>query len=73
MVTRHQSVLAKLFGVDWSLRDYREPASDYMCLGQKVVFKGAGGLLFYLCRMVTDAWLEHSPAWSSSRVASSRS
>jgi hypothetical protein len=51
VVTKHQPVLAKLFGGDWRLRDHIEPATGstppYMCLGQRVVFKNFGTLYFY--------------------------
>jgi len=51
VVTKHQPVLAKLFGGDWSLRDYSESGTSstppYMCLGQRVVFKNSGALYFY--------------------------
>ena len=51
VVARHEPVLAELFGGDWSLRDYRElgigSTPPYMCLGQRVVFKGSGALDFY--------------------------
>jgi hypothetical protein len=50
VVTEHQSELAKLFGEDWVLRDYYESEMpDWMCLGQRVVFKGSGVVYFYLC------------------------
>ena len=48
VVTRHQSVLAGLFGEDWRLRDYVEPSTpDYVCLGQRVTFKESGALYLY--------------------------
>jgi hypothetical protein len=53
VVARHEPVLAKLFGGDWSLRDYLQPGTGatppYMCLGQQVVFKNFGVLYFYFC------------------------
>jgi hypothetical protein len=53
VVTRHQPALAKLFGGDWRLRDYSQSGIGlppaFMCLGQKVAFKGVGELYLYFC------------------------
>jgi hypothetical protein len=50
VVTRHQPELARLFGEDWSLRDYYDTSQmpEYMYLGQQAAFKGAGVLYFSL-------------------------
>lgn len=53
VATRHQSVLAKLFGEGWRLRDYSQSGAGsppaFRCLGQKVVYKGSGEVFIYLC------------------------
>lgn len=63
VVARHEPVLAKLFGEDWSLRDYSQSGTGlppaFRCLGQKVVFKGVGELYLYFCfeREADDSYL----------------
>jgi hypothetical protein len=46
-VVKNHPLLAELFGEDWVLKNYREPGTDSMCLGQKVVFKDSEELCFY--------------------------
>jgi hypothetical protein len=51
VIATHQSELAKWFGDDSVWRDYSQSGApeDWLCLGQKVAFKGSGALYFYLC------------------------